>query len=159
MGGDDASVREGGGRAWLRRHRPGLSRKHWLQARRTTARSTTGAKEVDDVYGAYDYLKTLPHVDAERVGVVGWSHGGFITAHLCSAATRRSRPAPHRPGDQSRLPFGLKGRATSATSPRSPGCAGSRTRSRRSTSSARRCIRSRSCSAPSSYMWPPTTRT
>ncbi|MBK9410308.1 MAG: prolyl oligopeptidase family serine peptidase [Gemmatimonadetes bacterium] len=41
-----------------------------------------GAKEVDDVYGAYDYLKTLPHVDAERVGVMGWSHGGFITAHL-----------------------------------------------------------------------------
>lgn len=41
-----------------------------------------GAKEVDDVYGAYDYLKTLPHVDSERVGVMGWSHGGFITAHL-----------------------------------------------------------------------------
>jgi len=41
-----------------------------------------GAKEVDDVYGAYDYLRTLPHVDAERVGVMGWSHGGFITAHL-----------------------------------------------------------------------------
>jgi dipeptidyl aminopeptidase/acylaminoacyl peptidase len=41
-----------------------------------------GGKEVDDVASAVDYLKTLPHVDAERLGVMGWSHGGFITAHL-----------------------------------------------------------------------------
>jgi dipeptidyl aminopeptidase/acylaminoacyl peptidase len=41
-----------------------------------------GGKEVDDVASAVDYLKTLPHVDPERLGVMGWSHGGFITAHL-----------------------------------------------------------------------------
>ena len=41
-----------------------------------------GGKEVDDVASAYDYLRTLPHVDPERVGVMGWSHGGFIAAHL-----------------------------------------------------------------------------
>ncbi|MHB1224170.1 MAG: alpha/beta hydrolase family protein [Gemmatimonadaceae bacterium] len=41
-----------------------------------------GAKEVDDVLTAYDFLGTLPYVDPERVGVMGWSHGGFITAHL-----------------------------------------------------------------------------
>jgi dipeptidyl aminopeptidase/acylaminoacyl peptidase len=41
-----------------------------------------GGKEVDDVLTAYDYLKTLPYVDTERVGVMGWSHGGFIAAHL-----------------------------------------------------------------------------
>jgi dipeptidyl aminopeptidase/acylaminoacyl peptidase len=41
-----------------------------------------GGKEVDDVMSAVDYLKTLPHVDPERIGVMGWSHGGFIAAHL-----------------------------------------------------------------------------
>jgi dipeptidyl aminopeptidase/acylaminoacyl peptidase len=41
-----------------------------------------GGYEVDDVLSAYDYLKTVPHVDTARVGVMGWSHGGFITAHL-----------------------------------------------------------------------------
>jgi dipeptidyl aminopeptidase/acylaminoacyl peptidase len=41
-----------------------------------------GGYEVDDVLSAVDYLKTLPHVDPERIGVMGWSHGGFITLHL-----------------------------------------------------------------------------
>lgn len=41
-----------------------------------------GGYEVDDVLSSYDYLKTVPHVDTARVGVMGWSHGGFITAHL-----------------------------------------------------------------------------
>ena len=31
---------------------------------------------------AYDFVKTLPYVDTTRVGVMGWSHGGFITTHL-----------------------------------------------------------------------------
>ena len=41
-----------------------------------------GGKEVDDVLAAYDYRRTVPYVDPDRVGVMGWSHGGFITAHL-----------------------------------------------------------------------------
>ena len=41
-----------------------------------------GGKELDDVASAYDYLKTLSYVDPDRVGIMGWSHGGFITAHL-----------------------------------------------------------------------------
>jgi len=39
-----------------------------------------GGYEVDDVMTAYDWLvENLPHVDPERVGIMGWSHGGYIT--------------------------------------------------------------------------------
>jgi dipeptidyl aminopeptidase/acylaminoacyl peptidase len=41
-----------------------------------------GGKEIDDVVAAFDYLKTLSYVDADRVGIMGWSHGGFITSHV-----------------------------------------------------------------------------
>jgi dipeptidyl aminopeptidase/acylaminoacyl peptidase len=41
-----------------------------------------GGREVDDVAAAVNVLKSLPYVDPDRIGVMGWSHGGFITAHL-----------------------------------------------------------------------------
>jgi dipeptidyl aminopeptidase/acylaminoacyl peptidase len=41
-----------------------------------------GGKEVDDVLSAVDYLATLPYVDRNRLGIMGWSHGGFITSHI-----------------------------------------------------------------------------
>jgi dienelactone hydrolase len=39
-----------------------------------------GGKEVDDVLSSVDYLKTLNYVDMDRLAMMGWSHGGFITA-------------------------------------------------------------------------------
>jgi dipeptidyl aminopeptidase/acylaminoacyl peptidase len=41
-----------------------------------------GGLEVDDVASAADYLKTLDPVDPARIGIMGWSHGGLITALL-----------------------------------------------------------------------------
>jgi dipeptidyl aminopeptidase/acylaminoacyl peptidase len=39
-----------------------------------------GGYEIDDVMTAYDYLvENLPHVDPERVAIMGWSHGGYIS--------------------------------------------------------------------------------
>jgi dienelactone hydrolase len=38
-----------------------------------------GGYEVDDVISAADYLQSLPHVDPARLGIMGWSHGGYIT--------------------------------------------------------------------------------
>jgi dipeptidyl aminopeptidase/acylaminoacyl peptidase len=41
-----------------------------------------GGYEVDDAMTAYTWMtQNLPHVDPERVGIMGWSHGGFITLH------------------------------------------------------------------------------
>ncbi|MCI0432035.1 MAG: prolyl oligopeptidase family serine peptidase [Gemmatimonadetes bacterium] len=41
-----------------------------------------GGFEIDDVLTAYDWVvSNLPHVDPDRVGIMGWSHGGFITLH------------------------------------------------------------------------------
>jgi len=39
-----------------------------------------GGMEVDDVYSSIDYLKTQSFVDMDRLGMMGWSHGGFITS-------------------------------------------------------------------------------
>ncbi len=39
-----------------------------------------GGKEVDDALASVDFLKTLNYVDMDRLGMMGWSHGGFITA-------------------------------------------------------------------------------
>jgi dipeptidyl aminopeptidase/acylaminoacyl peptidase len=38
-----------------------------------------GGYEVDDSMSAVEFLKTLPHVDQDRLGIMGWSHGGYIT--------------------------------------------------------------------------------
>jgi dipeptidyl aminopeptidase/acylaminoacyl peptidase len=49
-----------------------------------------GGHEVDDVVTAYDYIvENLPHVDPERVAIMGWSHGGYISL---LAAARDSHP-------------------------------------------------------------------
>jgi dipeptidyl-peptidase-4 len=41
-----------------------------------------GTIEVEDQATGVAYLKTLSYVDAERIGVNGWSYGGFMTISL-----------------------------------------------------------------------------
>lgn len=41
-----------------------------------------GDKEMEDQLKGVDYLKSLPYVDAGRIGVHGWSFGGFMTTTL-----------------------------------------------------------------------------
>ena len=44
-----------------------------------------GDIEMADQIRGVEYLKTLPYVDADRMGVHGWSFGGFMTTNLmCS---------------------------------------------------------------------------
>lgn len=41
-----------------------------------------GVNEMADQMKGVEYLKTLPFVDADRIGVHGWSYGGFMTTNL-----------------------------------------------------------------------------
>ena len=51
----------------------GYGEKHYMEI-------DYGGYEVDDAMSAYDYMKgSLPHVDPERVAIMGWSHGGYIS--------------------------------------------------------------------------------
>jgi dipeptidyl-peptidase 4 len=40
-----------------------------------------GAVELSDQRDGAAYLKSLPYVDAERIGIWGWSYGGHMTLH------------------------------------------------------------------------------
>lgn len=41
-----------------------------------------GQEEMKDQMKAVEFLNTLPYVDASRIGVHGWSYGGFMTTSL-----------------------------------------------------------------------------
>lgn len=41
-----------------------------------------GEEEMKDQMKGIEFLKTLPYVDADRLGVHGWSYGGFMTTNL-----------------------------------------------------------------------------
>ena len=41
-----------------------------------------GKNEMADQMKGVDFLKSLPYVDAGRIGVAGWSYGGFMTTNL-----------------------------------------------------------------------------
>ena len=41
-----------------------------------------GIEEMKDQMKGVDFLKQLPYVDATRIGVHGWSYGGFMTINL-----------------------------------------------------------------------------
>jgi len=47
-----------------------------------------GAVEVDDQLAGIDWLKTQPWVDGRRIGVFGWSYGGYMTTMLLSKASK-----------------------------------------------------------------------
>jgi dipeptidyl-peptidase-4 len=46
-----------------------------------------GVSETRDIEDAIGYLKTLPYADTTRVGVYGWSYGGFLVEYLMTHTT------------------------------------------------------------------------
>lgn len=41
-----------------------------------------GVNEMADQVKGVEFLKSLPYIDADRIGVHGWSYGGFMTTNL-----------------------------------------------------------------------------
>lgn len=48
----------------------------------TAVHRQLGELETEDQMQGIDYLKSLPFVDTDRIGVHGWSYGGFMTLNL-----------------------------------------------------------------------------
>lgn len=48
-------------------------------------RAMAGVEVTDQLLGV-EHLKSLPFVDADRIGVTGWSYGGYMTLHLALRA-------------------------------------------------------------------------
>jgi len=42
---------------------------------------TLGKQETEDQISAARYLGSLPYIDADRIGIFGWSYGGFMALH------------------------------------------------------------------------------
>jgi hypothetical protein len=143
-----------------------------LRGRRPDYRGSTGYGPAH--YNAIDYggrrsttcsapstfLKTMPEVDTARVGVMGWSHGGFIAAHLLF----RGR-TPFRSGAAivpvTNLVFRLsyKGPGYQRSFARRRGSAGCRSSGATSTCGARPTTTSTRCASPCWCTWRATTPT
>lgn len=48
----------------------------------TSVHRQLGILETEDQMKGIEYLKSLPYVDAESIGVHGWSYGGFMTLNM-----------------------------------------------------------------------------
>ena len=55
-------------------------------------------KRVDDAYRTLDYLRALPYVKADRIGVMGGSHGGSTTLATISTGPRDPKPERKKNG-------------------------------------------------------------
>ena len=51
-----------------------------------------GAQELSDQRDGAAYLKSLPYVDANRIGIWGWSYGGHMTLHAMFEDPEISKP-------------------------------------------------------------------
>lgn len=52
-----------------------------------TIHHNLGEPEMRDIEDGVSYLKSLPYVDGERIGINGWSNGGYITAYALTHST------------------------------------------------------------------------
>jgi dienelactone hydrolase len=71
----------------------------------TNAQLLSGNQRIPDVYGALRILATHPRVDAKRVVLMGFSHGGIVTVGSATAWARKQYLAPGTPAFRAFVPF------------------------------------------------------
>ena len=77
--GDDHMLAGQGFIVWQLDNRGSAGRGHVFEA---PIFEHLGQHEVDDQIAGINYLKSLPYVDSNRIGVHGWSYGGYMTLSL-----------------------------------------------------------------------------
>jgi dienelactone hydrolase len=65
----------------------------------------TGAERIPDAYGALKLLARHPRIDADRVALMGFSHGGIATLGSASVWARRRYAPPNGPAFRVFVPF------------------------------------------------------
>lgn len=71
----------------------------------TNAQALIGTQRIPDAYGALRILATHPRVDARRVALMGFSHGGILTMGASTAWAKETFAPPGRPAFRAFLPF------------------------------------------------------
>jgi dienelactone hydrolase len=71
----------------------------------TSALTLTGTQRIPDAYGALRILATHPKIDARRVALMGFSHGGILTMGASTAWARETFAPAGKPAFRAFLPF------------------------------------------------------
>jgi dienelactone hydrolase len=71
----------------------------------TNARLLMGTQRIPDAYGALRALATHPRIDARRVALMGFSHGGILTLGAATTWARETFASEGRPAFRAFFPF------------------------------------------------------
>ena len=71
----------------------------------SNARTLTGTQRIPDAYGALRILATHPKIDARRVALMGFSHGGILTMGASTAWAKDTFAPSGQPSFRAFLPF------------------------------------------------------
>jgi dienelactone hydrolase len=71
----------------------------------SNAAALTATQRIPDVYGALHMIATHPRIDAHRVALMGFSHGGQLTVAAATAWAQKQYLPAGTPGFRAFLPF------------------------------------------------------
>lgn len=71
----------------------------------TNARTLTGVQRIPDAYGVLRILITHPRIDARRVALMGFSHGGILTMGASTAWAKETYAPAGQPAFRAFFPF------------------------------------------------------